>query len=60
MYHIISRRNLDFTPAERGEPLEGFKGLSLETGRDLYRLTAKKMDSWEIRLSGGYHTGVRA
>ena len=29
-YHIISGRNLDFTPAGREEPLEGFKALRLK------------------------------
>ena len=40
-YHIISGRNLDFTPAGREEPLEGFKALRLEAKRDLYKLTAE-------------------
>ena len=39
-----------FPPAEREEPLEGFKGLRLEAGRNVYRLAAQKMDLWEIRL----------
>lgn len=40
-YHIISGRNLDFTPAGREEPLEGFKALRIEAKRDLYKLTAE-------------------
>ena len=64
-YPIISGRNLDFTPAGREEPLEGFKALRLEAKRDLYKLTAEKMDSWEVRLKArrllkGYYARGRA
>lgn len=52
---------MDFTSADREQPLEGLKGF--EAGRNLFKTTARRMVSWEIRLetgrlSGSYHAEV--